>query len=70
MEIFLALFPGDQNIVNASVELLACVFDATEKTIVYYLSSTCEFGFYSCVDCRAETDMSFVHSEETVQGHC
>ncbi|KAK4197399.1 hypothetical protein QBC40DRAFT_105880 [Triangularia verruculosa] len=40
METFLTIFPGDDNITNASVSLLAAVLTATEKTIVYFISST------------------------------
>ena len=42
IETFLSVFPGDKNIEEASVELLACVMNAIEMTIAYYLSSTGE----------------------------
>jgi len=38
MEVFLAVFSEDENIINASIALLACVLDATERTIVYFCS--------------------------------
>ncbi|KAL8289183.1 hypothetical protein RB597_000999 [Gaeumannomyces tritici] len=40
VEIFLAAFPGDQNIKEASVDLIACVLKAVERAILYFLSST------------------------------
>ncbi|KAL8376851.1 hypothetical protein RB595_007805 [Gaeumannomyces hyphopodioides] len=40
VEIFLAAFPGDQNIREASVDLIACVLNAVERAILYFLSST------------------------------
>ena len=39
VEIFLAAFPGDQNIKKASVDLVACVLKAVENAILYFLSS-------------------------------
>ncbi|KAK4171375.1 hypothetical protein QBC36DRAFT_366686 [Triangularia setosa] len=40
MENFPTIFPGDENITNTSISLLACVLSATGKTIAYFLSST------------------------------
>ncbi|KAK4100793.1 hypothetical protein N658DRAFT_82858 [Parathielavia hyrcaniae] len=40
VEVFLAAFPGDQNIKKASVDLIACVLKAVETTILYFLSHT------------------------------
>ncbi|RYP13526.1 hypothetical protein DL765_006848 [Monosporascus sp. GIB2] len=40
VEIFLAAFPGDPNIKEASVNLIACILKAVEGAICYFLSST------------------------------
>jgi len=40
VEIFLSAFPGDPNIKDASVDLIACILKAVEGAIVYFLSST------------------------------
>ncbi|KAK3344239.1 hypothetical protein B0T25DRAFT_573189 [Lasiosphaeria hispida] len=40
VEIFLSAFPGDPNIKDASVNMIACVLKAVEGAIVYFLSST------------------------------
>ncbi|KLU90053.1 hypothetical protein MAPG_09018 [Magnaporthiopsis poae ATCC 64411] len=40
VEIFLAAFPGDPNIKEASVDLIACILKAVERAILYFLSGT------------------------------
>ena len=40
VEIYLATFPGDENIENASVSLIACILRAVELAIAFLLSST------------------------------
>lgn len=42
VEIFLAAFPGDPNIKEASVDLIACILKAVERAILYFLSHTCK----------------------------
>lgn len=40
VEIYLATFPGDENIERASVSLIACILKAVELAIAFLLSST------------------------------
>jgi hypothetical protein len=40
VEIYLATFPGDENIERASVSLIACILKAAELAITFLLSST------------------------------
>ncbi|KAF5000734.1 hypothetical protein FDECE_11146 [Fusarium decemcellulare] len=40
VEIFLATFPKDENIVERSVNLVACILNAIEQAIAYFLSRT------------------------------
>ncbi|KAL8303232.1 hypothetical protein RB600_006918 [Gaeumannomyces tritici] len=42
IELFLATFPGDENIRIASVDLIACTLKAVELAISYYMSRTFE----------------------------
>ncbi|EJT82233.1 hypothetical protein GGTG_02207 [Gaeumannomyces tritici R3-111a-1] len=42
IELFLATFPGDENIRTASVDLIACTLKAVELAISYYMSRTFE----------------------------
>lgn len=42
IELFLATFPNDENILQKSIALIACTLKAVEGTIVYFLSHTCE----------------------------
>jgi len=53
VEIYLATFPGDENIENVSVALIACILKAVELAIVFFLSSSCEATFLEY--CRAKT---------------
>jgi hypothetical protein len=39
VEIYLATFPGDENIERASVALIACILKAVELAIAFLLSS-------------------------------
>lgn len=39
-EIYLATFPGDQNIEQASISLIACILKAVEFAIAFFFSST------------------------------
>lgn len=50
VEIFLATFPGDENITEASVKLVACILKAVEGAIVYFLSHTGE-AHHTCYIC-------------------
>lgn len=40
MEIYLATFPGDENIEGASIALIVCILKAVELAIAFFLSST------------------------------
>ncbi|RYP33773.1 hypothetical protein DL767_004640 [Monosporascus sp. MG133] len=40
VELFLAIFPGDENITKACIRLVADILNAVEGTIVYFLSHT------------------------------
>lgn len=40
VEVYLATFPGDENIERASVSLIACILKAVELAIAFLLSST------------------------------
>ncbi|RYP92924.1 hypothetical protein DL770_000974 [Monosporascus sp. CRB-9-2] len=44
VELFLAIFPGDENITKACVRLIADILSAIEGTIVYFLSHTGSLG--------------------------
>ena len=55
VEIFLAAFPGDQNIREASVDLIACVLKAVERAILYFLSSTSKPN--RKLPCRRDSDL-------------
>jgi hypothetical protein len=48
MEIYLATFPGDENIEGASIALIVCILKAVELAIAFFLSSTCEATFPEC----------------------
>lgn len=43
IESFLGTFPGDRNIHDASVQLVAATFGAIEDVIGYYAKGKCEF---------------------------
>ncbi|KAK3308296.1 uncharacterized protein B0T15DRAFT_500144 [Chaetomium strumarium] len=47
IEVFLATFPDDQNIIDRSIELVACILKAVEGTIVYFLTNTFKRGAQS-----------------------
>jgi hypothetical protein len=40
--LFLAMFPGDQNIIKASISLTVIILDAIERAIVFFHGSTCK----------------------------
>lgn len=42
IELFLATFPGDENIRLASIDLVACTLKAIELAISYFMSHTCK----------------------------
>ncbi|KAK4233684.1 hypothetical protein C8A03DRAFT_38588 [Achaetomium macrosporum] len=47
VEVFLATFPDDENIIDRSIELVACILKAVEGTIVYFLTNTFKRGAQS-----------------------
>jgi hypothetical protein len=40
VEVFVATFPKDENIITGSIELLACILRAVEEGVVFFLSHT------------------------------
>lgn len=43
IELFLQIFPDDDNIINASIELVVSTFTAVESVIGFFIQSVCEF---------------------------
>lgn len=48
IEVFLSVFPEDQNIVNASVKLCHSLFRAIEEGIVFFIKHRSEQRFSRC----------------------